>query len=130
MKIFIVPNFWLCNFWLSTSYITYIHASWNNLWIYNKFIIWGLKAPVNNHFWKFYRKGLNLLVGHSNPTLCFQLLRTICLRLDLQYGISFYFMVFFHFSNNFSLLVTLLFIIIRENLKKLIVIMSTNKRMH
>ena len=33
----------------------------------------------------------------------------------------FIFLFFFHFSNNFSLLVTLLFVIIRENLKKLLV---------
>ena len=34
---------------------------------------------------------------------------------------------FFHFSNNFSLLVTLLFIIIREKLKKLIVNVNKQK---
>ena len=34
---------------------------------------------------------------------------------------------FFHFSNNFSLPVTLLFIIIRENLKKLIVNVNKQK---
>ena len=125
-RIFIVP-FWLCNFWLSTKVI---HSSWNNLGIYNKFIIWGLKAPVNDHLLKFYRKGLNLLEGHSNPTLpvCFKLLRTICRRLDYQYGISFSF--FSHFHDNFSLPVTLLFIIIivmSENLKKLIVNVNKQK---
>ena len=39
----------------------------------------------------------------------------------------FYFPFFFHFSNNFSLPVTLLFIIIRENLKKLIVNVNKQK---
>ena len=66
------------------------------------------------------RQSLNLLVGHSNPTLiCFQVLRTICRRLDFSF--------FFHFSNNFSLPVTLLLIIIRENLKKLIVNVKKQK---
>ena len=39
----------------------------------------------------------------------------------------FNFLFFFHFSNNFSLPVTLLFIIIRENLKKLIVNVNKQK---
>ena len=39
----------------------------------------------------------------------------------------FIFLFFFHFSNNFSLLVTLLFIIIREKLKKLIVNVNKQK---
>ena len=38
-----------------------------------------------------------------------------------------YFLFFFHFRNNFSLLVTLLLIIIRENLKKLIVNVNKQK---
>ena len=36
-------------------------------------------------------------------------------------AVVFHFPFFFHFSNNFSLPVTLLFIIIREKIKKLIV---------
>ena len=62
----------------------------------------------------------SLLLGHSNPSLCFQVkLRTICRRLDFSF--------FFHFSNNFSLPVTLLLIIIRENLKMLIVNVNKQK---
>ena len=79
------------------------------------------------HIWKFYHKGLKyLLVCHSNPTLCFQVLRTNLpqTRLAVWY---FIFLVIFHFSNSFSLPVTLLFIIIKENLKKLIVNVNKQK---
>ena len=65
-------------------------------------------------------------MGHSNLTLCFQVLRTNLpqTRLAVWY---FIFLVIFHFSNSFSLPVTLLFIIIRENLKKLIVNVNKQK---
>ena len=83
---------------------------------------WKYFWRISRHFaffWKFR--------GISRKYLNFAGPRPCEISEALTSSMVFPFPFFFHFSNNFSLLVTLLFIIIRENLKKLIVNVNKQK---